>query len=507
MRSASSKHPTHLAKAATGIAGFDELTSGGLPRGRPTLVCGGAGSGKTVFAMQFLLNGATEQNEPGVFVSFEEPTNELVTNIASIGYDIPALVRKKKIVIDHVHLERSEIVETGEFDLDGLFIRLEHAVTQIGAKRIVLDTLEVLFSALGNEGVIRAELRRLFRWLKDKGLTAVITGEQGDGRLTRFGIEEYVSDCVVALDNRVTDQITTRRMRIVKYRGSPHATNEIPFLIGRYGFSVLPVSTIGLPTRVSTRRILTGIPDLDDMLGGKGFMRGTSILVSGTAGTGKSSLGAWFAAAACRRGERCLMFAFEESAPQIVRNMRSVGNDLQPSIDRGLLRIQAARSTTFGLEMHLVQIIASVEEFRPTVVVIDPISNFIAAGLAADVKAMLARVIDVMKSHGITCLFTSLTFGHTELEETGSNISSLMDTWILLRSSELDGERTRLLTVLKSRGMAHSNQVREFAITSNGMKMLSIHRGEKGVLIGTARTTALDAQTASQRMSATKRSA
>ncbi len=486
-------NPAPIAKAPTGISGFDEITGGGLPRGRPTLVCGSAGSGKTVFSMQFLLNGAVRFHEPGVFVSFEEPTDELTLNLASIGYDIPALVRRRMVIIDHVHLERSEIVETGDFNLDGLFIRLEHAVARVKARRIVIDTLEVLFSALNNEGLIRAELRRLFRWLKEKGLTAVITGEQGTGTLTRFGIEEYVSDCVIALDNRVTDQISTRRLRVVKYRGSPHATNEVPFLIGPEGISVVPISTIGLSTRVSTRRISTGVEGLDQMLSGKGFMQGTSILISGTAGTGKSSLGSWFAAAACRRGERCLMFAFEESGEQIVRNMRSVGNDLQPWIDQGLLKIQATRSTTFGLEMHLVQIIAVVTAYKPAVVIIDPISNFIAAGLAADVKAMLTRLIDVMKSNGITCLFTSLTFSGADLEGTETHISSLMDTWILLRSTELDGERIRLLTILKSRGMAHSNQVREFTMGRSGMQLLSIHRGAKGVLVGSARETAMDA--------------
>ena len=483
-----------LSKAATGIVGFDDLTGGGIPRGRPTLVCGSAGSGKTVFSMQFLLNGAVQFREAGVFISFEEPTDELAVNLASIGYDIPALIRQKKIVIDHIHLERSEIIETGDFNLDGLFIRLEHAVSQVKAKRIVIDTLEVLFAALNDEGLIRAELRRLFRWLKEKGLTAIITGEQGSGTLTRFGIEEYVSDCVIALDNRVTDQISTRRLRVVKYRGSAHATNEVPFLIGRDGISVVPVSTIGLSTRVSTRRISTGIPDLDQMLSGKGFLRGTSILISGTAGTGKSSLGAWFAAAACRRGERCLMFAFEESAPQIVRNMRSVGNDLEPWLKQGRLRIQAARSTTFGLEMHLVQMITVIAEVRPTVVIIDPISNFIAAGMASDVKAMLARIIDVVKSQGITCLFTSLTFGGADLEGTETHISSLMDTWILLKSAEVDGERIRLLSILKSRGMAHSNQIREFTINRQGMRLLAIHRGEHGVLIGSAREAAIGAQ-------------
>jgi circadian clock protein KaiC len=489
-----SKHPQPLSKAATGIAGFDELTAGGVPRGRPTLICGGAGCGKTVFAMQFLLNGAERYQEPGVFVSFEEPTQELTTNLASIGYDIPALVRRKKIIVDHVHLERSEIVETGDFDLDGLFIRLEHAVSSIGAKRIVLDTLEVLFAALSNEGVIRAELRRLFRWLKDKGLTAIITGEQGSGTLTRHGIEEYVSDCVVVLDNRVADQISTRRMRIVKYRGSPHATNEIPFLITQDGISVLPISSIGMSNKVSSQRVSSGIPDLDAMLGHKGFLRGTSILVSGTAGTGKSSVGASFAVAACQRGERCLLFAFEESAAQIVRNMRSIGIDLQKYIDRGLLRIHAARSTTYGLEMHLVQIIAMIADFRPAAAVIDPVSNFVATGMATDVKAMLARVIDVAKSSGITALFTSLTFSTSEHESTETHISSLMDTWILLRSAELDGERVRLMAVLKSRGMEHSNQIREFLISRKGLTTLPIHRGKTGVLLGTARLADLDAQ-------------
>lgn len=482
--------PPKIPKALTGISGFDDSTFGGLPRGRPTLVCGGAGSGKTLFALQFLLNGALRFKEPGVFVSFEEPVDELVTNVASIGYDVAKLVRQKRICIEHVHLERGEIVETGSFNLDGLFIRLEHAVDQIGAKRIVLDTIEVLFASLTDQGLIRDELRRLFRWLKHKGLTAVITGEKGDGGLTRYGIEEYVSDCVIALDNRTHDQISTRRLRIVKYRGSAHATNEVPFLIGPDGFSVLPVASIGLTDRASTKRVSTGVADLDTMLNGKGFLRGTSVLLSGTAGTGKSSIAAAFAAAACQRGERCLLFAFEESAAQIVRNMRSVGNDLQPWLDDGRLMIKAARSTSFGLELHLVEIINAIIHFAPQVVVIDPISNFIASGTPLDVKAMLSRVIDVMKSRDITCVFTSLTFGGADLEGTEIHVSSLMDTWVLLRSSEVQAERIRTVTVLKARGMPHSNAVREFVFTGNGMHLQPVCRQDGQILVGAAREAA-----------------
>ncbi len=476
-----------LPKAPTGMSGFDDLTGGGLPRGRPSLVCGAAGCGKTLFAMQFLVNGARDQREPGVYFAFEETAEELAMNVASIGYDIAGLVGKKQLIVDHVRIERSEITETGEFDLEGLFIRLGHAIDEIGAKRVVLDTLEVLFSALPNEAIVRAELRRLFRWLKDRQVTAVITAERGSGTLTRYGIEEYVSDCVVMLDHRVTEEISTRRLRIVKYRGSAHATNEFPFLIDAHGFSVLPITSIGLDHGAPTDRASTGIPRLDTMMGGKGYFRGSSILISGTAGTGKSSLASWIAAAASRRGERCLYFAFEESQDQIVRNMRSIGNDLAPLIDGGKLRIHAARSSVHGLEMHLVTMIAEIERFKPSMVVLDPISNFIAAGTTNEVKAMLTRLIDLLKDSDITGVFTSLTFGGSALEQTETTISSLMDAWILVRMYETDGERNRGLVILKSRGMPHSNQVREFILDGTGINLIDVYLGAEGVLMGSAR--------------------
>ena len=379
-------------KSPTGIKGLDEITNGGLPKGRPTLVCGAAGCGKTLFAMEFLVRGATQYNEPGVFMSFEETAEELTKNVASLGFDLNRLAASKRLLIDYVRVERSEIEETGEYDLDGLFIRLEHAIDSIGAKRVVLDTVESLFAGLPNPLILRAELRRLFRWLKDKGMTAIITGEKGDNTFTRHGLEEYVSDCVIFLDHRVTDQLSTRRMRIVKYRGSTHGTNEYPFLIEEKGISVLPITSIGLNHPVSTQRISTGIPRLDTMLGGKGYFRGSSILLSGTAGTGKTSAAASFIDAACRRGERCIFFAFEESSAQIIRNMRSVGIDLEPWVTKGLLKFHAERPSVYGLETHLLTMHKAINEFKPAVVVVDPITNLISAGNPLDVKSMLTRL-------------------------------------------------------------------------------------------------------------------
>ena len=477
-----------LAKAKTGITGLDELTSGGLPQGRPTLVAGSAGCGKTLLAMEFLVHGAVDMGEPGVFMAFEESPGELITNFASLGYDLPAMVAAKQLVLEFVHVERSEIEETGEYDLEALFIRLGYAIDSIGAKRVVLDTVEALFSGLTNTAILRAELRRMFRWLKNRGVTAVITGERGESSLTRYGLEEYVADCVIMLDHRVDGQMATRRLRIVKYRGSQHGTSEYPFLIDTHGISILPITSLGLTHEASTARISSGVAGLDAMMENKGFYVGASVLVSGTAGTGKSSLAAHFARATAARGERCLWFAFEESSQQITRNMRSIGIDLAPLVERGLLRIHADRPTVFGIEMHLVTIHRIVTEFRPTVVIVDPVSNFLALGSITEVKALLTRLIDYFKQHGITAMFTSLTTGGESLEATEVGVSSLMDTWLVMRDVESGAERNRVMHLLKSRGMAHSNQMREFRMGPDGIELRDVYTGPSGdLLLGSAR--------------------
>jgi circadian clock protein KaiC len=471
----------------TGIKGLDEITNGGLPKGRPTLVCGGAGCGKTLLAMEFLVRGATEFNEPGVFMAFEETAEDLTKNVASLGFDLKDLAARKKIVLDFVYIERSEIEESGEYDLEGLFIRLGAAIDAIGAKRVVLDTIETLFSGLPNPAILRAELRRLFRWLKDKGVTAIITGERGEGTLTREGLEEYVSDCVIVLDHRVTEQTSSRRLRVVKYRGSTHGTNEYPFLIDEDGISVLPVTSTGLNHTTSSERVSSGIARLDTMLGGKGYFRGSSVLVSGTAGTGKSSLVAHFTDAACRRGERVLYFSFEESPDQIMRNMRSIGIDLQPWVKKGLLQFHATRPSETGLEMHLINTHKAVESFKPKLVIMDPLSAFSFGNNKIEVKSMLIRLIDFLKMKRITGLFTNLTEGGGVLEQTDLYISSLIDTWLLLRNFDSGGERNRGLSILKSRGMAHSNQTREFLLTDHGMELHDVNIGAEGQLVGSAR--------------------
>jgi circadian clock protein KaiC len=461
-----------LAKSPTGIQGLDEITNGGLPKGRPTLICGGAGSGKTLLAASFLLNGVVQYDEPGVLMTFEETSEELASDLNSLGFDLGKLIAAGKLVVDYVRVERSEIEETGEYDLEGLFVRLEYAVNSIGAKRIVLDTIESLFAGLSNPGILRAELRRLFRWLKDKGLTAVLTGERGDAGLTRQGLEEYVSDAVILLDHRVHEQVSTRRLRIVKYRGSHHGTNEYPFLIDAEGLSVLPVTSLGLTHPALNERVSTGVARLDDMLSGRGYYRGSTILLSGTAGTGKTSLAAHFVDAACQRGERCLYFLFEESPQQLLRNMRSIGINLQQWVDRGLLLFHADRPSRFGLETHLASMQRAVSKFKPLVTVTDPVTNLLTVGSQSDVRSMLTRVIDYLKSEGITGVFTSLTPGSKELEETDAGISSLMDTWIVLTINEENRRRRRWLSVLKSRGMAHSNSVSEYLLTDHGLQVL-----------------------------------
>jgi circadian clock protein KaiC len=475
-----------LPKARTGIQGLDEITGGGLPQGRPTLVCGSAGCGKTLLAMEFLVRGATQFDEPGVFMAFEETAKDLTQNVASLGFDLNDLIARKKMVLDFVYIERSEIEETGEYDLEGLFIRLGLAIDSIGAKRVVLDTIESLFAGLPNPLILRAELRRLFRWLKDKGVTAIITGERGDETLTRQGLEEYVSDCVIVLDHRVSDQASSRRLRVVKYRGSTHGTNEYPFLIDEDGISVLPVTSLGLQHSVSTDRIPSGVARLDSMLGGMGYYRGSSVLISGTAGTGKSSLAAHFVDAACRRGERALYFAFEESPSQIIRNMRSIGLDLEPWVKKGLLVFQATRPSFAGLEMQLTMMHKTVNTFKPQVVVVDPLNGFVIGANEVEVKSMLMRLADFLKTNQITTVFTSLTTsGQIGVPDVA--ISALIDTWLVLRDIEIGGERNRSLAILKSRGMTHSNQIRECLLSSQGVELCEVYVGAGGVLTGSAR--------------------
>lgn len=482
------KHETAgVEKCPTGIRGLDEITGGGLPRGRPTLLCGSAGCGKTVLGMEFLVRGATQFNESGVYVAFEETGSELIQNVASFGFDVAELCERKKILLDHVRLDRSEIEETGEYSLDGLFIRLDNAIKTVHAKRVVLDTVEALFGGFANEGILRSELSRLFRWLKSTGVTAIVTGESGDRVLTRHGLEEYVADCVILLDHRVADQNSIRRLRVVKYRGSLHGTNEYPFLIGKTGISVLPATSLHLDHKANDERVSSGIPRLDTMLGGKGFFRGTSVLVSGAAGTGKSSMAAHFVCAACQRGERALYFASEQSPSEIMRSMRSIGVDLETYVKRGLLRFHAARPTLVGLEKHLVTVHDAVTEFNPSVVVVDPITNFGAVGSDAEVTSMLTRIVDFLKSRQITGMFTSLTRAGDDPEQSEVGMSSQMDTWLLLRNLECNGERNRGLYVLKSRGMAHSNQIREFVLTDHGVELLDVYVGSAGVLTGSAR--------------------
>lgn len=494
-----------LKKTRTGIKGFDDITLGGLPQGRTSLVCGGPGCGKTLFATEFIVKGAMQFNEPGIFMTFEEKVEELNENVRSLGFNLMQLQKDKKIRLDYVAIERSEIEETGEYDLDGLFIRLEHAINSIGAKRVVLDTVENLFSGLANEGILRAELRRLFQWLKNKNVTAVITAEKGEGSLTRHGLEEYVSDCVVLLDHRVIDQVSTRRLRVIKYRGSVHGTNEYPFLIDEDGLSVLPVTNLRLDKKASTERISSGIKELDEMLGNKGFYRGSSILVSGTSGTGKTSIAALFAQATCARNERCLFFAFEESPSQIVRNMRSIGIDLAKYEKKKLLQFHSYQPTEAGLEMHLINITKHLEEFNPSVVILDPITNMLSVGAPREIKLMLMRLIDIFQAKGITIMFTALRIEGRNDESNDEGISSLVDAWIFLRDLELAGERNKALFIMKSRGMKNSNQIREFVISDKGVELVDIFMGESGVLIGSARRQAQQLQKQGEKTAAETR--
>ncbi|WP_226846739.1 circadian clock protein KaiC [Dehalogenimonas etheniformans] len=488
--SAKSSSPTampKLEKVSSGIHGLDEITGGGLPKGRPTLIYGSAGSGKTLMSIEFLIRGAILYNEPGVFISFEETEEELATNVSSLGFDLSGLIAAKKIFVDYVAVERSEIEETGEYDLEGLFVRLSSAINAVKAKRVVIDTIEVLFAGLNDKGIVRAELRRLFRWLKGKGVTTIVTGERGgETTLTRHGLEEYVSDCVIFLDNRVNDQLSTRRIRIIKYRGSSHSTNEFPFLIDEQGLSILPINTIRLNYPVSNEGVPSGVDRLDIMLGGKGFIKGTSILVSGMVGTGKTSLAAHLVDTACRRGQKCLYYAFEEAPDQIMRNMTSIGIDLKPWVEKGLLHFHATRVSEEGLEKHLLVMQKEAEKYRPDVVIVDALTDFISLGPGNEVRLMILRIVDYFKMHQITAMFSSMS-ARADLEETGVGLSSAFDTWIHLVNVQNNQERNRTMTIVKSRGMAHSNQVREFVLTNKGVKLVDIYATPAGSFMGTAR--------------------
>jgi len=454
-------------------------------------VSGGPGCGKTLFAMEFIVRGIVDYKEPGVFIAFEEKIDDLKMNFKSMGFDLDNLVRQKKLVLDHITIDRSEIEETGEYDLEGLFIRLGSMIDEIGAKRVAIDTLEALFSGFANEAILRSELRRLFLWLKDRGVTAVVTGERGDRTITKYGLEEYVADCVITLDHRLMNQIATRRLRIVKYRGSIHGTDEYPFLISSDGISVLPITSMSLNHVASGKRISTGIPRLDTMLGGKGYYCGSSILVSGQAGTGKTSIAATFVDAACRRREKCLFFIFEESESQLLRNMKSIGINLEPWVKSGLLKFHAVRPTAYSLEMHLSVMLKLIGEFKPTVLAVDPISNLYPIGDDIQVRSMLMRLIDFAKALQITGLFTNLSNdqnpGAYMIEATEMHVSSLMDAWLILKNVEGNGERNRAFSIIKSRGMAHSNQLREFVLSDTGIQLLDVYKGSEGVLFGSAR--------------------
>jgi circadian clock protein KaiC len=477
-----------LPKCKTGIEGLDTITNGGLPRGRTSLICGSSGSGKTLLAMEFLVRGlGLEVPEHGVFLAFEETVQELTQNFASVGFDLTDMTANNQIEVDHIHVDRSGLDPAGEFDLGGLFIRIDAAIIKVGATRVVLDSLETLFSGYSNQGILRLELRRLFSHLKDQGVTTVVTAEQGEGTLTRFGLEEYVADCVIFLDHKLHEQIATRRLRVVKYRGSAHGTNEYPFLIDERGLSIIPITSLSLSHDVSVERISSGVESLDAMMGGLGYYRGTSILVTGTAGSGKSTLSAHFIDAACRRNEKCLYFAFEESATQIMRNMKSVGIDLEAWVSKGLLRFRNTRSTVHGLEMHLVDMHKEIEKFNPQVVVADPISDLLVSARQAEVMSMLSRLIDYLKGRQITALFTDLTAVGGSLEKTEVGVSPLMDTWILVQIMEGSGERNRGLYILKSRGMDHSNQIREFILSGQGIALEKPYIGAGRVLTGSAR--------------------
>lgn len=476
-----------LPKTLTGIEGLDVITEGGLPCGRTTLVCGGPGTGKSMLALEFLVRGITHHQENGVLMAFEERTQDIINNAKSLGFDLQSLIDHQQLVLDFVLINPEEIVVSGAYDLDALFIRLGEAIDRVGAKRVVLDTVESLFSGLPNPAVLRAELRRLFIWLKDKGVTAILTGESAVETLTREGLEEYVSDCVIKLDLKVENRLASRNLRIIKYRGSSFGSNEYPFIITGRGFKLFPITAGRLDAVVSSEIVSSGVAGLDAMFDTQGYYRGSSILVSGSSGTGKSVLLASFARSACQRGERVLYFSFEESPSQIIRNMRSVGLDLAQDVQAGLLEIDSARSSQMGLELHLLRMQAAIESFQPCSVVIDPITSLLDVGSTYEIKRTLDKLINFVKRKNITLVLGSLTPPGVNPEFSTLPIASIIDTWIVLAVVEGDGERNRALYIQKSRGMGHSNKVREFKITPHGIEVCDVFYGQSGVLVGRSR--------------------
>ena len=466
-----------LHKCHTGITGFDEITNGGLPVNGVTLISGSAGSGKTLFGINFLINGANYYEQPGVFLTFEETSDELYKDVASLSLDLKGLVLQKKIFLEHALLEHKDIQEL-DFNLEGLFIRLEYAIDAVGAKRVVIDSIESLFAGITDVGVLRLEIKRLFRWLKDKDVTAIVTGELGQHSYTRHGLEEYITDCIVLLDNRVNDEIAVRRVRIIKYRGSSHGTNEYPFVIDNNGLSVIPITSAGLDQPGTAERVLTGVPSLDALFKGKtgtGYTRGSTILVSGTAGTGKTSLAAAFAVESCKRGERCLFLSYEESAGQLTQNMGSIGFDLDAWVHKGLLKMVSTRPSFFGLEKHLLDIYKFIEEFKPKSVVIDPLTSLLAEGSPREIHSMITRMIDLLKSKGITGVFTSLVASNEQNDSSGEiGVSSLIDTWIVVRELEesVGKRRTRGLYIVKSRGTNHSSDIQKLILSDDGINLV-----------------------------------
>lgn len=466
--------PHQLHKCPTGIKGFDQITEGGIPENRTTLICGGAGTGKTLWGLDFLINGALHYNEPGVFMSFEETEDELHKDVASLNMDLHGLVLQKKIQLEYVLLERRDIQES-TFNLEGLLVRLEHAIDSLGARRVVLDSIESLFAGLTNAGVLRLEIKRLFRWLKERQVTAIVTGEPGQGAYTRHGLEEYISDCIILLDNRVVEQMSVRRIRVIKYRGSNHGTNEYPFVIDKDGLSVIPITSAGLDQPGTNKRVSTGIPSLDKMFMGGGFTRGSTVLVSGTAGTGKTSIAAAFAIERCRRGERCLFLSYEESSGQLIHNMSSIGFKFEPLIQKGLLKIVSTRPSFFGLEMHLLDLYKIIAEFKPKAVIIDPLTSLIGEGNQREIQSMVTRMIDLLKSKGITGIFTSLVSSTAQNFTSGEvGVSSLIDTWIVVRELEEEAGKRRIrgLYIVKSRGMGHSSDVHKLILSDDGISLV-----------------------------------
>ena len=472
---------------STGVKGLDDVLGGGIPQGHAMLLVGKPGTGKSILSMEYLLHGIELHKENGVYISFEESEKQIISNAASFGWKFEEMVKKNKLAISYIDMQPEQMRTVGDYDLSALILRVKGAIKKVNARRVVIDGINNLLSTFDDERIIRSDLLRLIREIKEVNATIFITGERGHDSWSKMGFEEYLADGLMHLDNRTDGNYQTREIQVVKCRGINHYTGKSPFIINSEGMSIRPLITADFDYKVLKSRVSTGIADIDNMLGGKGLYRGSTVYITGPSGAGKTSISSSFANGACSRGERALFLAFEESSDQIIRNMKSIGLSLDKWVNEKLLYFYTARATTNSLEGHLDNIMTMVREVEPTCVVLDPISAFRPIANENETKLMLIRLNDYLRARKITTVFTALSSDGEYSEHADVQLSSIADTWIVVRIMDYKGERNNVMQLMKSRGMSHSRQMKEMYFTGNGLKLQNVYQGPEGVLTGAAR--------------------